>query len=98
MSVPRYKAKFDQTDFQIHVNITFETVSAPNNPTSPVYIWDMRINKRKITKSDDDSRKRKTDNDLRICTWHVRNLNWDDASIQLIDILDRYKADITAIQ
>ena len=56
------------------------------------------INKRMIPKSDDDHRKRKSDNDLRICTWNVRTLKWDGTSIQLIDILERYKANIIAIQ
>ncbi|XP_062123260.1 craniofacial development protein 2-like [Drosophila sulfurigaster albostrigata] len=36
--------------------------------------------------------------DLRICTWNVRTLNWEGASIQLADALEKLKADITAIQ
>ncbi|XP_034112036.1 uncharacterized protein LOC117573172 [Drosophila albomicans] len=40
----------------------------------------------------------KKDYDLRICTWNVRTLNWEGASIQLADALEKLKADITAIQ
>ena len=47
---------------------------------------------------DDPPRKRFKDHDLRICTWNVRTLYRDGASIQLVDALKKYKADITAIQ
>jgi len=36
--------------------------------------------------------------DLRICTWNVRSLNRPRAAEQLAEVLDCYKADITAIQ
>ncbi|XP_054086336.1 craniofacial development protein 2 isoform X1 [Zeugodacus cucurbitae] len=47
---------------------------------------------------DDDHGKRIKDYDLRACTWNVRTLNWEGASAQLVDVLIRLKADITAIQ
>ncbi|XP_054085694.1 uncharacterized protein LOC128921619 [Zeugodacus cucurbitae] len=47
---------------------------------------------------DDDPCKRLKDYDLRACTWNVRTLNWESASAQLVDVLRRLKADITAIQ
>ena len=46
----------------------------------------------------DNPRKRFKDHDLRICTWNVRTLYRPGASIQLADVLEKYKADITAIQ
>ena len=46
----------------------------------------------------DDPRKRYKDHDLRICTWNVRTLYRPGATIQLADVLENYKADITAIQ
>ena len=52
----------------------------------------------RTTPSDDDPRKRLKDHDLRICTWNVRTLYREGASIQLVDVLNKYKADITAIQ
>ena len=45
-----------------------------------------------------DPRKRYKDHDLRICTWNVRTLYRPGATIQLADVLENYKADITAIQ
>ena len=54
---------------------------------------------RKNTPSNEkDPRKRYKDNDLRICTWNVRTLNREGATIQLVNVLKEYKADITAIQ
>ncbi|XP_054085589.1 craniofacial development protein 2-like [Zeugodacus cucurbitae] len=47
---------------------------------------------------DDDHCKRLKDYELRACTWNVRTLNWEGASVQLVDVLVRVKADITAIQ
>ncbi|XP_054082831.1 craniofacial development protein 2 isoform X1 [Zeugodacus cucurbitae] len=47
---------------------------------------------------DDDPCTRFKDNALRVCTWNVRTLNWEGASVQLADVLIRLKADITAIQ
>lgn len=52
----------------------------------------------RTTPTDDDPRKRYKDHDLRICTWNVRTLNRDGASIQLVNVLKDYKADITALQ
>ena len=46
----------------------------------------------------DDPRKRFKDHDLRICTWNVRTLYREGAVYQLADVLEKYKADITAIQ
>ena len=46
----------------------------------------------------DDPRKRYKDHDLRICTWNVRTLYRDGAHIQLVNVLNNYKADITALQ
>ena len=46
----------------------------------------------------DDPRKRYKDHDLRICTWNVRTLYRPGVTIQLADVLENYKADITAIQ
>ena len=45
---------------------------------------------------DDNPRKRLKKHDLRICTWNVRTLNRDGATIQLAEALDKMKADITA--
>ena len=47
---------------------------------------------------DDPPRKRFKDHDLRICTWNVRTLYREGASIQLVNVLKKYKADITALQ
>ena len=47
---------------------------------------------------DDDPRNVHKDHDLRICTWNVRTLYTEGASIQLVNVLRKYKADITAIQ
>lgn len=38
------------------------------------------------------------DNDLRVCTWNIRNLYTPGAAQKLENILMQYKADITAIQ
>lgn len=46
----------------------------------------------------DDPSKRTKDNDLRICTWNVRTLNRPHAANELAEILESYKADITALQ
>ena len=60
--------------------------------------------KRQNTASDkeplyvDDLGKRKKDYDLRICTWNVRTLYRPGASSQLTAALEKYRADITAIQ
>jgi endonuclease/exonuclease/phosphatase family metal-dependent hydrolase len=41
----------------------------------------------------------KKDNDLRICTWNVRSLNPPSTSKEeLINVLNSYKADLTAVQ
>ena len=47
---------------------------------------------------DDPPRKRFKDHDLRVCTWNVRTLYREGASIQLVNVLKKYKADITALQ
>lgn len=46
----------------------------------------------------DDPSKRNKDNDFRFCTWNVRTLNRPRAAEQIVESLDRLKADITAIQ
>lgn len=38
------------------------------------------------------------DNEIRICTWNVRTLLRPGGKIELLDILARYSADITALQ
>ncbi|XP_050337803.1 craniofacial development protein 2-like [Bactrocera neohumeralis] len=47
---------------------------------------------------DDDHGKRNKDYELRACTWNVRSLNWEGAAAQLVDVLVKTKADITAVQ
>lgn len=44
------------------------------------------------------NRKRFKDHDLRICTWNVRTLYRKGASIQLVNDLKNYNADITALE
>ena len=46
----------------------------------------------------DYPRKHFKDHDLRICTWNVRTLYREGAVHALADVLEKYKADITAIQ
>lgn len=46
----------------------------------------------------DDPRKRFKDHDMRICTWNVRTLYREGAVYALADVLEKYKADITALQ
>ncbi|XP_050331585.1 uncharacterized protein LOC126760169 [Bactrocera neohumeralis] len=47
---------------------------------------------------DDDHGKRNKNYDLRACTWNVRTLNGEGAAAQLVDVLAKIKADITAVQ
>ncbi|XP_050338963.1 craniofacial development protein 2-like [Bactrocera neohumeralis] len=46
----------------------------------------------------DDHGKRSKDYDLRARTWNVRTLNWEGAAAQLVDVLAKIKADITAVK
>jgi exonuclease III len=40
----------------------------------------------------------KKDNDLRIYTWNLRSLSAPGASIELLNMLGRYKTDLVAVQ
>lgn len=58
----------------------------------------MKKNNKIGTLFDGELRKRIKNHDLRLCTWNARTLYRYGAFIQLANILEKYNADITAIQ
>lgn len=82
------------------INPRFEVVRRAWNPLHKINLRPMKTytKPRMRNPNVEDPRKRFKDHDLRVCTWNVRTLNSDGASIQLVNVLKEYRADITALQ